>query len=60
MRHADADQTPGSADTRADEFDSIDYCINFWEGAIDNEEDAELAMRGLNTARHIRAFDDLA
>jgi hypothetical protein len=41
-------------------FDSFDYCISFWEGAIDNEEDAALAVRELTTPRHIRAFDDVA
>jgi len=43
-----------------EQFDSIDYCINFWEGAIDNEEDTALALRELNVTRRVRAFDDLA
>ena len=46
--------------TAGKEFDSLDYCINFWEGAIDNEEDTETARRQLNAARHVRAFDDVA
>jgi len=46
--------------TGGEEFDSFDYCINFWEGAIDNEEDTALALRELNVTRRVRAFDDLA
>ncbi len=46
--------------TAGEPFDSWDYCINFWEGAIDNEEDAALAMRELIVARRVRAFDELA
>jgi hypothetical protein len=38
--------------TAEEPFDSWDYCINFWAGAIDNEEDTALAVRELNANRH--------
>jgi hypothetical protein len=46
--------------TTGEQFDSFDYCINFWEEAIDNEEDTETARREVNAARHVPAFDDVA
>jgi hypothetical protein len=39
------------------EYDSIDYCINFWEGA---QEDIDEIICDLCPPQHIRAFDDVA
>ena len=41
-------------------LDSWDYCINFWEGALDDDEDARQEVKQLNGPRHVRAFDDVA
>lgn len=38
--------------------DSFDYCIDFWEDALDDDLD-EIA-RELEVPQHVRAFDDLA
>jgi hypothetical protein len=46
MNKATDRKTPGES------CDSWDYCINFWAGAIDNEEDTDLAVRELNAERH--------
>lgn len=42
--------------------DSIDYCIDFWDGCLDDEEIALIVTQelNLNGPRHVRAFDDVA
>ena len=46
----------------AEPFDSIDYCINFWEGALDAEDEIDQLHEGGNylTAASIHASDDVA
>ena len=46
----------------AGQFDSITYCIDFWEGAIDAEDEIDLCLREAihHSPRHVRAFDDVA
>ena len=40
--------------------DSIQFCIDFWEGAIDFEDEIDLCLRELTSPRHVRACDDVA
>jgi hypothetical protein len=46
----------------ADPFDSIAYCIEFWDGAIDAEDEIDLCLREAcpRGPRHVRACDDVA
>jgi hypothetical protein len=48
--------------TAGEPFDSFDYCITFWEGAIENEDEIDLCLREVtqHSPRHVRAADDLA
>jgi hypothetical protein len=43
-------------------LDSFDYCINFWDGAIDAQEEINHFVREASPhgPRNVRAFDDLA
>ena len=45
-----------------DFFDSFDYCINFWDGALDAEDEIDLCLREAihHSPRHVRACDDVA
>jgi len=47
-----------------DFFDSIDYCINFWDGALDPEDEIDHFLGETaypaHSPRHVRASDDLA
>jgi hypothetical protein len=54
--------TPRHAAPRDAVFDSIDYCINFWQGALDDEHEARQIIQEQQPhgPRHVRAFDDLA
>jgi hypothetical protein len=40
--------------------DSFDYCLDFWEGAIDAEDEIDHFIRELPRPRHVRAADDVA
>jgi len=40
--------------------DSFDYCLDFWEGAIDAEDEIDLFVRELNSPRQVRTCDDAA
>jgi hypothetical protein len=42
--------------------DSFDYCIEFWAGALDAEEEIEHFVREASPhgPRHVRAADDVA
>ncbi len=46
----------------AEQFDSITYCIDFWEGAIDAQDAINRCLRELPhySPRHVRAADDVA
>ncbi len=46
----------------ADQFDSITYCIDFWEGAIDAADEIDLCLREAmhHSPRYVRAGDDVA
>lgn len=44
---------------REETYDSFDYCIDFWQGALDDEEEARRIVRQ-SRPRHVRAFDDVA
>ena len=46
----------------AEQFDSITYCIDFWQGAIDADDEIDLCLREAihHSPRHVRACDDVA
>lgn len=46
------------ADTKS--RDSFDYCIDFWEGAIDAEDEIDLFVRELISPRHVWTCGDEA
>lgn len=47
------DQQPGTAP-----LDSWDYCIAFWAGALDDDEDQ--VVREIAGPRNVRTLDDVA
>ncbi len=49
-------------DKKTDHFDSITFCIDFWEGVIDAEDEIDLFLREVadHRPRHVRAADDVA
>jgi hypothetical protein len=40
--------------------DSFDYCLDFWEGAIDAEDEIDLLVRELQSPRQVCNRDDAA
>jgi hypothetical protein len=44
--------------TDKESHDPLDYCLDFWEGAIDAEDEIDHIIREM--PRHVRAADDVA
>jgi hypothetical protein len=40
--------------------DSFDYCLDFWDAAIDAEDEIEFLVRERTSPRQVRASDDAA
>lgn len=40
--------------------DSFDYCLDFWEGAIDADDEIDHFVRECSNPRHVRVADDEA
>ncbi len=41
-------------------LDSFDYCLDFWEGAINAEDEIDLFVRDLNNPRQVQTCDNVA
>jgi hypothetical protein len=55
--HIALDRTTNATDTTT--LDSFAYCLAFWEGALDDEDEIDHFIRE-SQPRHVRAADDVA